>query len=115
MGGKMYCPQCGKEYSSQVNFCCNCGAVLSAPVSARSHKLTRSGTDKKIAGVCGGFADYFDIDATVIRIVWLMMLVFAGCGGVAYLIAWIVMPAAPPKPAVILAASPAVSQPVESH
>ena len=111
----MYCPQCGKEYSQQVNFCSHCGASLASPSPHRAHKLTRSHTDKRIAGVCGGFAAYFDIDATLIRIVWLMMLVFAGCGGLAYLIAWIVMPEDAPKPAVNLVATPAASQPIESH
>lgn len=111
----MYCPQCGKEYSQPVNFCCNCGTSFSAPAAHHALKLTRSRTDKKIAGVCGGFANYFNIDATLIRIVWLMMLIFAGCGGLAYLIAWIVMPEAPQRSATSVASSPVVSQPIESH
>jgi phage shock protein C len=58
-------------------------------------KLTRSRTDKKIAGVCGGFADYFDLDVTLVRILWLMLAVFGGWGILGYFIAWIVMPQEP--------------------
>src|SRR5262245_20264394 len=42
----------------------------SAPVRAR---LTRSNTDKKIAGVCGGLAEYFNVDATAIRLAWVIL------------------------------------------
>ncbi len=112
---KLYCPQCGKEYSQRANFCCDCGGRLSAPNTPHATKLTRSRTDKKIAGVCGGFASYFNLDATLIRIVWLMMLIFAGCGGIAYLIAWIVMPEEPQPSAISVASTPVVSTPIASH
>lgn len=46
----------------------------------------------KIAGVCGGLASYFGIDATIIRIIWLILIFGAGSGFIAYLIMWIVMP-----------------------
>lgn len=91
----MFCPQCGKEYADRVNFCCQCGATLSVAASAPRKKLMRSRTDHKIAGVCGGFAEYFDLDSTVIRICWLIMAVFAGWGVLGYLIAWIAMPEEP--------------------
>lgn len=55
----------------------------------------RSSTDKKIAGVCGGLAEYFDLDATIIRVVWLLAVLFAGTGILVYLILWIVVPLAP--------------------
>lgn len=45
-----------------------------------------------IAGVCGGIGEYFDIDPTLIRILWVTLLFMAGGGLVAYLIAWIVIP-----------------------
>ena len=91
----MFCPQCGKEYSQQVNFCCHCGTALSVPASTNAKKLTRSRTDKKIAGVCGGFANYFELDVTVVRILWLMLAFFGGWGIIGYIIAWIVMPEEP--------------------
>jgi phage shock protein PspC (stress-responsive transcriptional regulator) len=55
----------------------------------------RSSTDKKIAGVCAGLADYFDMDPTIIRVIWLLLLICAGTGFLAYLILWIVLPVAP--------------------
>ncbi len=90
----MFCPQCGREYAERVNFCCQCGAAMSA-APRPPKKLARSRTDKKIAGVCGGFAEYFDIDPTVMRVIWVLMAVFAGWGILGYLVAWIVMPEAP--------------------
>jgi len=90
----MFCPQCGKEYSQAVNFCSQCGTEMHPPVRPRK-KLTRSCTDEKIAGVCGGFAEYLDIDSTLVRLVWLAAAFLGGWGLIAYLIAWIVMPEAP--------------------
>ena len=55
-------------------------------------KLVRS-ADKKIAGVCAGLANYFGLDASIIRIVWLLCVLLGGVGLLAYLIMWIVMPA----------------------
>lgn len=55
-------------------------------------KLYRSQTDRKIAGVCGGIAEYFDIDSTLVRLGWILFLFAGGSGILAYIIAWIVMP-----------------------
>ncbi len=57
-------------------------------------KLTRSKTNKKLLGVCGGFAEYFEIDPTIVRLVWVLLVVCAGTGLLAYLIAALVMPEA---------------------
>ncbi len=54
-------------------------------------KLYLSQKDKKIGGVCGGLGEYFDIDPTIIRIVWAIMI-FSGVGLLAYIIAWLVIP-----------------------
>jgi len=106
----MFCPQCGKEYSERVNFCCHCGTALSISVVPVSKKLARSRTDSKIAGVCGGFADYLELDVTLVRIIWLMLAFFGGWGIIGYLIAWIVMPNEPlPQPSAA-PAGPAVPQ-----
>ncbi len=59
-------------------------------------KLYRSVEDKKIAGVCGGLGEYFDIDPTIIRLIWLAMLFAVGSGVLAYIIAWIIVPLAGP-------------------
>ena len=50
------------------------------------------GSAKKLAGVCGGVAKYLDIDPTIVRIVWLVLLLAYGLGGIAYLICWILLP-----------------------
>ena len=55
-------------------------------------KLVRS-ANKKIAGVCGGLADFLGLDASIIRNVWLLCVLLGGFGLLAYLIMWIVMPA----------------------
>ena len=48
--------------------------------------------DKKIAGVCAGFARYFEVDVTLMRVLWLIVAFFTGIGFIAYIIAWILMP-----------------------
>ncbi len=57
-------------------------------------QLTRSETDKKIAGVAGGMAAYFGVDPTLVRVVWVIALLM-GWGFLAYLILWIVLPKGP--------------------
>ena len=57
-----------------------------------SRKLYRSRNQRMVAGVCGGLADYFNIDATVIRVLFLVLAVFGGTGLVVYLVMWIIVP-----------------------
>ena len=84
-------------------------------------RLTRSRTDVKLAGVCGGLAEYFDVDSTPVRLLWVVLTIFPGaivCGAVAYVVAWLVMPAAavqavaptPPPPAPPATADQATEQ-----
>ena len=71
-------------------------------------RLTLSETDKKIAGVCGGIAEYFGVDATLVRIAWCVASIFFGAivfGIIAYLLAWFLIPR--PTPAVLSPAAPA--------
>lgn len=58
-------------------------------------KLYRSVTDKKVAGVCGGIAEYFGIDSTLIRLGFAALVIFAGTGLLAYLVCALIIPAAP--------------------
>ncbi|MBQ8209552.1 MAG: PspC domain-containing protein [Clostridia bacterium] len=58
-------------------------------------KLYLSNTDKKIAGVCGGIAEYFGIDATIVRIALVVFIALGGSGLLLYLIGWAVMPKRP--------------------
>lgn len=55
-------------------------------------KLYKSATDKKIAGVCGGIAEYFNVDATLIRLAWVLFSLLGGSGLLAYIIAALIMP-----------------------
>ena len=64
-------------------------------VPAGVHRLTRSETEKKIGGVCGGLADYFKVDPTLVRVVWAVLTIVPGAivlGILAYLVAWFIMP-----------------------
>ena len=58
-------------------------------------KLYKSRTDKKIDGVCAGIAEYADIDPTLVRLLWVLVTLFAGAGLIAYIIAAIIMPRKP--------------------
>jgi phage shock protein C len=95
----MTCTHCQREIADYSNFCYFCGSrqYRAADGPVRAHKrLMRSSVDKKIGGVCGGFAEYLEVDSTLVRLVWLVAIfVPVPLGLVAYLIAWIVMPLAP--------------------
>jgi len=97
----MICAHCQKEIADYSNFCYFCGskqaAAAAAPKSRAGRRLMRSAKDKKVAGVCAGFADYLDVDVTVIRLVWVLLTIFTGfVGGIfAYVVAWLIMPVAP--------------------
>jgi phage shock protein C len=68
-----------------------------APWSSLSHaKLYRSQTDRKLAGVCGGLGEYFNVDMTLVRILSVVLAV-CGAGLVLYLAMWILIPE-PSKP-----------------
>jgi phage shock protein C len=91
----MFCTKCGIELRDQDRFCAQCGAVTpghAAGSSASKRRLLRSMQDKKIAGVCSGFAHYLDLDVVLVRIAWLTLALVTGVGFVAYLVAWIAMP-----------------------
>ncbi len=57
-----------------------------------SKQLYRSKNNKVIAGVCGGVAEYFEVDPTIVRIAWLLLAFPGGIGLIAYIVCWIVMP-----------------------
>jgi len=62
---------------------------------AQTRKLYRSKTDRKLAGVCGGVAQYFNMDATLIRVLFVVLAVLGGSGLVLYLAMWIIVPNEP--------------------
>ena len=55
-------------------------------------RLTLSARDKKIAGVCGGIAEYFGVDPTLVRVIAVIFALLFGGGVIAYLLAWWIMP-----------------------
>jgi phage shock protein C len=57
--------------------------------------LYRSRTNRQVAGVCGGLAQYFNIDATLIRVLFVVLAVLGGSGLVIYLVLWIIVPREP--------------------
>ena len=79
------------------------------PATTSRPRLVRSQTDRRIAGVCGGLADYFDVDPTIVRLTWVVLSIVAGAivfGVIAYVVAWFIIP---PAPVAALHASPSTT------
>ena len=59
-------------------------------------KLYRSSKDKKVAGVCAGLAEYFNIDPTIVRVVFVLLLLPGGLPGILpYVLLWVIVPVEP--------------------
>jgi phage shock protein C len=89
----MYCNYCGKVIADDSCLCAYCGKRMAGVVARK--RLVRPREGRKIAGVCAGFAEYFDLDVTLVRVVWVVCSLFGLAGVVAYVAAWIVMPEEP--------------------
>jgi len=103
----MYCNYCGRVIQDDANVCAYCGIRVGASL-ART-RLVRPRLARKVAGVCLGFSEYFDIDVTLLRVVWLITAFMTGFGFLAYIIAWIIMPEEPLLLSAPVAARPATS------
>src|SRR4051812_21058958 len=102
----MYCTQCGTQLNDSARFCTSCGKpagsadpgagpAWSAQAAPAPRRLRRIISEKKIAGVCAGFAEYFDTDLTLMRVIWVALLILPpNLGAIAYIVAWAVMPKA---------------------
>ncbi len=77
--GKLYCKECSKTIGS----------------TGPSKKLYKSRRNKILCGICGGLADYFGIDPTIIRVIWILFCLAGGSGVIAYIILCLVMPEEP--------------------
>ena len=64
-------------------------------MSDGTKKLHRSKNDRWLAGVCGGLAEYFDVDGTLVRVLFILFGFAVGGGILIYIILWIIMPEAP--------------------
>jgi len=89
----MYCNYCGKVIQDDANVCAYCGTRVGGVIARK--RLVRPREGRKIAGVCMGVAEYFDLDVTIVRLVWLIVSVMTGVGLLSYPIAWILMPEEP--------------------
>ncbi len=95
----MYCWKCGRILEDSANYCSLCGAPRSGypATAAVKTNFRRIREGKKIAGVCGGVARYFDLDVTLVRIIWVLLTICPPVPGlIAYIVCWVVMPQDPP-------------------
>jgi phage shock protein C len=97
----MFCTQCGTQLADSVRYCTSCGKPVGGPppgpdnaaFAAAPRRLHRIISQKKIAGVCAGFAQYFDTDITLMRAIWVALLLLPpNLGLIGYIVAWAVMP-----------------------
>jgi phage shock protein C len=109
----MNCPNCQRDIAEHSNFCYYCGArqqVTPAGTHTAHKRLMRSVKDSKIAGVCGGIAEYLEIDSTIVRLLWVIAIflpvpIFPAIIG--YFVGWLIVPLAPiPAPAIAPQAQP---------
>jgi phage shock protein PspC (stress-responsive transcriptional regulator) len=62
-------------------------------VDAQARRLFRIRARKKVAGVCAGFAEYFGLDVTLVRLIWVGMSIMPpSIGVIGYILSWIVLP-----------------------
>jgi len=96
----MYCTRCGVQLADSAQFCTSCGKPVSGVTGAPGpesdfprRRLHRIREGKKVAGVCAGFAEYFEMDVTIMRLIWIALaLLPPSVGVIAYIVAWIAMP-----------------------
>lgn len=95
----MFCTACGFEMNDGHRYCARCGKPATegqfqwgtAAKAGPPKRLERDMSDRKIAGVCSGFARYFGMDATVMRLIWVALLFATGLPLIVYPICWVVM------------------------
>jgi phage shock protein C len=71
------------------------GMLKKGGAMAETRKLYRSKTNRQLAGVCGGLAEYFNLDTTLIRVLFVVLAVLGGSGVVLYIALWIIVPREP--------------------
>ena len=105
----MYCNTCGKAIADDGRFCSYCGNVVGIPPTPK--KLMRSRAERKIAGVCAGLAQYFELDVLLVRVLCIFITLASGvCPGVVtYLLAWIIVPSEPELQPVVVVQQPVTS------
>ncbi len=89
----MFCTRCGVLLRDDDRYCSQCGnATELAGERHASRPLMLDKRNRKIAGVCAGFARYLDVDVTLVRVISLALAISTGVGFMAYIAAWMVIP-----------------------
>lgn len=98
----MFCTRCGQQLDDPDRFCRRCGARTTGEPLPAARPLMLDKRNMKLSGVCAGFARYWNMDVTLMRVLWLLFAIFTGIGFLVYLGCWILLPsdecgyAAPP-------------------
>lgn len=87
------CVYCGTQFGFNQEFCSSCGKKRS-PVQNQQqiHRLTKSHNEKMIAGVCGGIAEHYNMDPSMVRLAFILFSILGGSGVLLYLILIFVIP-----------------------
>jgi phage shock protein C len=89
----MFCTKCGVQLREDDRFCSQCGSRSGlGRIVNSTWALMLDKRNRKIAGVCAGFARYLEVDVTMIRVLWLAVAITTGIGFLAYIAAWLIMP-----------------------
>jgi phage shock protein C len=88
----MYCTKCGIELREADRFCSGCGIRTASCEQQPPRVLMLDKRNKKVAGVCAGFARYLGMDLVLLRVLWLGIALCTGIGFMVYLAAWIIVP-----------------------
>ena len=89
----MTCVRCQRDIEHDSTYCRFCGAAMVEPATRRLTRIPEAG---RVAGVCAGLAAYFETDATLIRLAWVVLSIVPGAvigGIIAYAAGWVLMPA----------------------
>jgi phage shock protein C len=97
----VYCTNCGDVLEGSVAYCSQCGTPTGRlPITSAiraAPRLTRSLDDAKMAGVCGGLAQYLAVDPTFVRLIWLVATLCFPPLLLGYIGAWILVPKEAPR------------------
>jgi phage shock protein C len=112
----MFCTRCGVQLNDSAKFCSDCGTPTARNAYSKQApypKLSRPREDRKIAGVCAGFARYLAMDVTLVRLIVVILAIWPpGVGLIGYLVAWAIMPNDPLRLAEV---PPAAPEPANGH
>jgi len=82
----MYCNYCGKVIQDDAAVCAYCGIRVGASVARRPAREAAAGGERSQVSALG-FAEYFDIDVTIVRVIWLITAIMSGIGVIPYIMA----------------------------